>query len=234
MRFGNIDINPVHNPAILDTATWDERAAAEALSGLEPAVWDAIEADAPPISPQITLYRGSAARHGASAFTLAGLADGQQVFIEIGSAEGQPELGAPFTTIPLAAGRQARAYRTDAAIIDRYCQIIRPDKGPQPLGAIPRIGAGSRMSAAMFPGSYRAMDACGFAANTIQNSVRELELLENILAGRPPEAIYYPGFGTVDSGHTGSTFEGLWTYGVLAALQAKAGSATAPTPITSR
>ena len=61
------------------------------------------------------------------------------------------------------------------------------DQAPQPLGAIPRIGAGSRMSAALFPGSYRAMDACGFAANTIQNSVRELELMENILAGRQPE-----------------------------------------------
>jgi hypothetical protein len=184
-------------------------------------VWAAIEANEPLVSPRITPYRGSAGRHDASAFTLAELADGQQVFIEIGPAERQSELGVPFTTIPLPTGRRMCAYRTDAAIIDRYCQIIRPDKGPQPLGAIPRIGAGSRMSAAMFPGSYRAMDACGFAANTIQNSVRELELLENILAGRPPEAIYYPGFGTVDSGHTGSTFEGLWTYGVLAALQSE-------------
>jgi hypothetical protein len=221
VRFGKIDFNPAHNPAILDTATWDEHAAAEILIGLEPIVWDAIETDAPLGSPQITPYRGSAARHGGSMFTLVGLADGQQAFIEIGPDAGQSDLGAPFATIPLTAGRQARAYRTDATIIDRYCRIIRPDKGPQPLGAIPRIGAGSRMSAALFPGSYRAMDACGFAANTIQNSVRELELLENILAGRPPEAIYYPGFGTVDSGHTGSTFEGLWTYGVLAALQSE-------------
>ena len=78
MRFGNIDIAPAYNPAILDTATWDERAAAEILAGLEPAVWDAIEADTPVVSPQITPYRGSAARHGESAFTLAGLADGQQ------------------------------------------------------------------------------------------------------------------------------------------------------------
>jgi hypothetical protein len=221
LRFGNIDFNPAHNPAILDTATWDERAAAEILTGLEPALWNAIEADPPVSTPQITPYRGSAARRGASTFTLAGLADGQQVFIEIGPVERPPQLGAPFTTVSLTAGRQVRAYRTDAAIIDLYCRAIRPDKGPQPLGAIPRIGAGSRMSAAMFPGSYRAMDACGFAANTIQNSVRELELLENILAGRQPEAIYYPGFGTVDSGHTGSTFEGLWTYGVLAALQSE-------------
>lgn len=227
MRFGQIDFNPTHNPAILNTATWDERAATIALRGLEPAVWDAIEAGQPVASAQITTYRGSAGRHGTRAFTLAKLADGQQVFIQIATEqpsefdldERRPELGAAFASLDLGAGRQARAYQTAAETIHRYCLIVRPDKGPRALGAIPRIGAGSRMSAAMFPGTYRAMAACGFAANTIQNSVRELELLENILAGRPPEAIYYPGFGTVDSGHTGSTFEGLWTYGVLAALQ---------------
>ncbi len=219
MRFGKIDFNPAHNPAILDSATWDEEAAGADLAALDPALWDTIEMPPSSAAAAITLFHGSAARRDASAFTLAGLLDGQQVFVAIGPADAPAPLGTPFTTRPLAGGRQLRAYRTDAAAIDRYCQLLRPDKGPQPLGAIPRIGAGSRMSAAMFPGSYRAMAACRFAANTIQNSVRELELVENILAGRPPEAIYYPGFGTVDSGHTGSTFEGLWTYGVLAALQ---------------
>jgi hypothetical protein len=219
MRFGQIDFNPAHNPAILDSATWDQTGAATALAGIDPAGWEAVADPTGRAVAPLTLYPASAARQGASAFALTRLPDGQRVFIQAGPADAPAPLGTPFVTQPLAAGRQLRAYRTDAAVIDRYCQHLRPDKGPQALGAIPRIGAGSRMSAAMFPGTYRAMAAHRFAANTIQNSVRELELLENILAGRPPEAIYYPGFGTVDAGHTGATFEGLWTYGVLAALQ---------------
>lgn len=219
MRFGQIDFHPGRNPAILDSATWDQEAAAAVLAGVDPAGWAAIADPTARAAPPLTLYPASAARQDASAFALAGLPDGQQVFLQIGPADAPAPLGTPFATWPLPENRGLRAYRTDAAVIDRYCQRLRPDKGPQALGAIPRIGAGSRMSAAMFPGSYRAMTTCDFAANTIQNSVRELELLENILAGRPPEAIYYPGFGAVDSGHTGSTFEGLWTYGVLAALQ---------------
>lgn len=219
MRFGQIDFDPTHNPAVLDSATWDQTAAAAVLASLDPAGWEAIANPAGRAVTPLLLYPASAARQDASAFALAGLPDGQQVFLQVGPAEAPAPLGTPFAAWALPSGRQLRAYRTDAAIIDRYCRLLRPDKGPQALGAVPRIGAGSRMSTAMFPGAYRAMAAHGFAANTIQNSVRELELLENILAGRPPEAIYYPGFGTVDAGHTGSTFEGLWTYGVLAALQ---------------
>ncbi len=221
MRFGQIEFNPARNPAILDTATWDEEAAAAAVRGLEPAVWEAVEAGQPFVSPQVTIHGPAHGRCEGSAFALATLADGQQIFISLGPANAPAPLGTPFTTQPLSVGQELRVYRTDAATIDRYVRRVRPDKGPRPLGAISRIGAGSRMSTAMFPATYRAMAACGFAANTIQNSVRELELLENILAGRPPEAIYYPGFGVVDSGHTGSTFEGLWAYGVLAALQSE-------------
>ncbi len=219
MRFGRIEFDPGRNPAILDTVTWDEQAAAEAVRRLEPAVWEAIVAGQPFVSPQVTVVGAALGRCEGSAFALAALADGQQVFVSLGPANASAPLGTPFAVEPLADGQELRLYRTDAATIDRYVRRVRPDKGPRPLGATPRIGAGSRMSTAMFPATYRAMVACGFAANTIQNSVRELELLENILAGRPPEAIYYPGFGVVDSGHTGSTFEGLWTCGVLAALQ---------------
>src|SRR5207253_10360442 len=59
----------------------------------------------------------------------------------------------------------------------------------------------------------------GFAANTIQNSVRELNLLEDLLQGRPPATNYACGFGTIETGYTGSTYEGLLVAGVLAALK---------------
>ncbi|UCF17281.1 MAG: hypothetical protein JSW59_07425, partial [Phycisphaerales bacterium] len=53
----------------------------------------------------------------------------------------------------------------------------------------------------------------------IQNSVREVNLLDDVLAGRPPSLNYMANFGRVPEGHTGSTFEGLWVAGVLQALK---------------
>ena len=223
MRFGKIGFDPAHNPAILDTAAWDEAAAVQMLAAVDADFWraarEAGRSDATPPAGPVTLYPGSAAVVEGSAWFLAGLPDAQQLFVAIGPERGESPPGPAIATIPVGPRERVAAYLTDAAIIDRYCRTIRPDKGPQPLAAIPRLGIGARMSAAMWPGVYRAMDQGRFAANTIQNSVRELELLENILAGKPPEAIYYPGFGVVEAGHTGATFEGLWTYGVLEALK---------------
>ncbi len=75
------------------------------------------------------------------------------------------------------------------------------------------------MTTAVWPGVFEAMRTYGFAANPVQNSVRELSTLDDVLAGRPPERNYACGFGTIESGYTGSTYEGLWVAGVLAALQ---------------
>jgi hypothetical protein len=110
-------------------------------------------------------------------------------------------------------------YGTDAAAIDHFVRFIRPDKGPKALGPIPRLGIGSRMSTAVWPGVWQAMDEYGFCANAIQNSVRELNLLDELLAGRPARTNYLFNFGTIQEGHTGSTFEGLWVAGVLEALK---------------
>ncbi len=60
-----------------------------------------------------------------------------------------------------------------------------------------------------------------FAANGIQNSLRELNLLDDVLAGKPPHTNYLFSFGSIDEGHTGSTFEGLWVAGVLSALKSE-------------
>jgi hypothetical protein len=89
------------------------------------------------------------------------------------------------------------------------------------MGAVPRLGIGTRMSTSVWPGIWRAMDERKFAANAIQNSVRELNLLEDVLAGRPARTNYLYGFGTLPEGHTGSTFEGLWVAGVLEALKSE-------------
>jgi hypothetical protein len=74
------------------------------------------------------------------------------------------------------------------------------------------------MTTRVWPGIFASMDRTGFAANTIQNSVRELNLLSDIKAGTEPERNYAFCFGEIESGYTGTTFEGLWISGTLAAL----------------
>jgi hypothetical protein len=110
-------------------------------------------------------------------------------------------------------------YPTDAAIIDRFFRLVAPDKGPQALGPVARLGIGTRMTTAVWPAIWEAMAKYGFAANAIQNSVRELNFLGTLLEGRPAEKNIAFGFGAIETGYTGSSFEGLWVSGVLDALQ---------------
>jgi len=110
-------------------------------------------------------------------------------------------------------------YKTGAAVIDRFFRFVSPDLGPKAMGAVPRLGVGTRMTTAVWPGIFQAMDTCSFASNAIQNSVRELNLLDSLLAGQPADRNYAFNFGTIESGYTGSSFEGLWVSGVLEALK---------------
>jgi len=75
------------------------------------------------------------------------------------------------------------------------------------------------MTTAVWPAIWEAMAQGGFATNAIQNSVRELNFLETLLEGRPAEQNIAFGFGTIETGYTGSSFEGLWVAGVLDALK---------------
>lgn len=178
------------------------------------------EGRSPSPNERCVVYPGSCAEHGASVFFLAGLADGQQVFVELRTDGENTLLAEPINSRSLEDGTRITVYRTDAATIDRYVSMIRPDKGPKALGAKPRLGVGSRMSVAAWPGVWGAMSKGNFSANPIQNSVREVNLLEDVLAARPPRLNYLANFGRLEEGHTGSSFEGLWVAGVLEALKA--------------
>jgi hypothetical protein len=225
MRFETLEIEPQKNPAVLDTATWEPASAWRSLSAVDESyfasVSQAIREKTPlPLDKGCAVYTGSCAEHREKAFCLARFADGQYVFLEIGAdGEGGP-LEDPIGIRSLSNGAHMAAYRADASTIDRYVRMIRPDKGPKVLGAVRRLGIGARMSTACWPGVWRAMHRYGFQANPIQNSVREVNLLDDLLAGRPARLNYLPNFGRVEEGHTGSTFEGLWVAGVLEALKA--------------
>jgi hypothetical protein len=229
MRFGKIEMNPARNPAVLDTATWDPQSAWSLVSAVDDSHWNAVEnavrQGRPSLREGCAVYSGSCAQYQASVFFLIRLTDGQHVFVELGPDANEGVLEEPIGTRRLEQGTHLAVYPTDADTVERYVSDVRPDKGPRALGATPRLGVGSRMSTAAWPGVWQAMDKCDFSANPIQNSVREVAVLEDILAGRPPRTNYLANFGTLQEGHTGSTFEGLWVAGVLGALKADSSTA---------
>lgn len=223
MLFGKFDINPSTSPGVLDTATWDRAAAAaeihrhrERWASLSDAVGDAATSRRPG-TPEATVIKVSGSSR--EVIALAALSDGQRVFLQIGGLSKGSDLGRPFFQLQLREKLLLAAYPADAAVIDRFCTTLALSNGPRALGGTPRLGIGTRMTTRLWPGIFAAMQRHGFAANAIQNSVRELNLLSDLTSGAAPERNYASGFGTIESGYTGSTFEGLWVAGVLAALE---------------
>jgi len=224
MKFGKLELDPARNPGVLDTATWDHTAAWRTI---QEAKCDWIEVrnrlgtgeGAAFGSSGLQLHGPSAANVGSSVISLVTLPDGQEVMVQIGQESLEALGGEVIGRKRLATGEHVAVYPTDAAVLERYCRCFKPDKASRSLGAKPRLGVGSRMTTSVWPGTFRAMTKKGFATNSIQNSIRELNLLENLLAGAPPETNYSTGIGTVECGWAGSTYEGLWVAGVLAALK---------------
>jgi hypothetical protein len=235
MKFGRLEINPTLSPGVLDTATWDREAACAAVQAMDDTYWpalvDAAVTCAPlPATAALTPYASSAAWYQDAFCCLTGLADGQQVFLEIGRRAGDDPLGAPIAgkswserqpgpQPPTPNPQSLALHPTDAPVIDRFFRLVAPDKGPRALGPVPRLGIGTRMTTAVWPAIWQAMARGGFAANAIQNSVRELNFLETLIEGRPAEKNIAFGFGTIETGYTGSSYEGLWVAGVLDALK---------------
>ena len=221
--FQKLRINPATNPAILDTATWDPEAAWQVVTQVGES-WASAQAALEMGNhwagvPQIPLQISSVVHRGAAKFFLAGLPDGQQVFVELGHGGGSNVLGTPLGVNRLDHGLPVSAYPTSASVLDRFCRLLAPHKGPQAMGSVPRLGIGCRMTTAVWPAVFDAMQKYSFASNPIQNSVRELNLLDDLLAGNPPSRNYACGFGTIETGYTGSTYEGLWVAGTLAGLR---------------
>jgi hypothetical protein len=223
-----LTFDPARNPAVLDTVTWDvdgakERVRQFSLDALEPVAAAAlngqVNATELPDLEGALLHDASVGRKGAAAAFLAELDDGQQVFVEVLPSGSAPALGDPIGQRDLENGTQLACHAADAATIDRYFREYNPEKGSRALGSTPRLGVGVRMTTACWPAILKAMETGGFSANIIQNSVRELNRLAPILNAEPAEQNYACGFGTIETGYTGSTYEGLWVSGVLDALK---------------
>jgi tagaturonate epimerase len=223
MKFGQLEFNPAVNPGVLDTGTWNLTSAWEAVQTAD-YDWAAAKRAATerrPLPPGERLkgHDPSVACRPEAVYFLASLPDGQDVILGVGRKEEAALLGPPLGQCPLPSGDWLTAFPTDDAVLDRFCRKLEPEKGPRALGATPRLGIGTRMTTAVWPAIFETMQRRGLAANALQNSVRELNLLEDLRAGQPPEKNYSTGIGTVECGWTGSTYEGLWVAGVLAALK---------------
>jgi len=224
MTFGKLRIDPAKNPAVLDTATWDEAAIRERVQAVGADWWTQLAdslagGKALPSHSGIFAYSSSSGRVETSDFVLLGFPDSQYAFSQVANSQSDRFFPTPLTTVSLTSGKQIFIYPATAANVDCYVRNIRPDKGPQALGCEPRIGIGTRMSTSVWPAIYPAMRKYRFAANAIQNSMRELNCLNNLLAGNPSAMNYLFSFGAIEEGHTGSTFEGLWLAGVIEALK---------------
>ena len=223
-KFGIVEMDPARNPAVLDTGTWDAENVRRVLRAIDSRYWISLDEAALrgvpfPHSARLTAYNGSLCALRGNHFFVAKLEDGQHIFVQTGEDSGEALGGASIVRIQLNEGRWLNVFPTDAATIDRFCRFVCPQKAPKALGGVPRLGIGVRMTTSVWPAVWPVMGRLGFAANAIQNSLRELNLLSDVLAGRAAHENYLFSFGSIEEGHTGSTFEGLWTAGVLEAVK---------------
>jgi hypothetical protein len=224
MKFGKLELDPAVNPAVLDTETWSPSSAWNILSrasiNWEQLSRDNLESGDILATPKTQVWRSSVGHSDGSTWCLATLSDRQSVLCCFGPSQRRDVL--PSQAIgqqQLEGGDWLTAYAANSANVDRYCREFVPEKGPRALGTTPRLGIGTRMTTQVWPGAFEAMHTRDMAANSIQNSIRELSLLADLLNARPPEINYSTGIGTIETGWTGSTYEGLWLAGTLAAIK---------------
>ncbi len=201
--FGKLTIDPTTNPAILDTISWDPEAVKKQVA-----------------DQHIVEEVHTTAWNQNKRYSIGTLADGQQVIMADSSADNL-FAGSSIATMKSLDGSSKKLYELSYDNLHTYVHKLLPRKAPRALGSIPRLGIGVRHSTCLWPGIWKAMNRGDFSANAIQNSVRELNLLDSLKAGIPPRTNYLFSFGSVQEGHAGSTFEGLWTYGVASALSSE-------------
>ena len=225
MTFGRLQLDPAHNPAVLDTATWQPEAVVAALAAVPAKDWNRVRrhvqrgAQAAAVGPFRFGVPGPLPAAG-GAWVATRLEDGQQALLLFRQGSAPAGLAAPLASRALAEGWTVDLLAAEIGGVAAFVRVVAPERGPRALGPVARLGIGTRMSTTVWPGIWEAVRRRPMATNAIQNSVRELNLLSDLTSGAAPRVNYLFGFGRLEEGHTGSTFEGLWLAGVLSALQA--------------
>lgn len=238
---GEITFKPAYCPAVIDTATWDvERAKAflrASFSFLGPVamkVMDCTLTEQEASSDQVTLFPASIRTHNGFRFVLARFPDGQRALLAVGVGNSSSALlqqrfdGVHVETLPGSRGSEVWVSLIPATMdnIRNFVNNVAPSFGPRPMGATPRLGIGDRMTSLVFPGGFDALVSMKLPGNIIQNSIgRELLPMHKIVSSEPAPQTYLPGLGTLYTGHTGASIEGLWLEGTLWGIQLGADAA---------
>lgn len=242
MQINGINLNPAVNPAVLDTITWDVEAALEALDKTEyplKAIAGIVRTSelaggdiektraevGAAVSPndRFAVFAHSVASKNGDVYALAALKDGQRVFISIRRPDAKPlmpDIWEKTFDVAESGKLTVRVSPVNTETVRTFVTVIAPQFGPRALGAKPRLGIGNRQSAMVWPGIFEALRKTGIEAEIIQNSAyRELAPVSFILSPPASEVTYLPGHGSLNIGHTGSSIEGLWLAGVVAAIE---------------
>ncbi len=247
MATHDVEFDPAVNPAVLDTLTWNEEAAAASCAGAQerigafaagaaagaaaagaaatPATRAASAAQAAAaaamcVQGSIELFPHSASSSAFGPYVLARCPDGQRVFVCVGLGWSRSEWADEAIATIGHSDLVVRIVPVNMRTVRHFVTAVAPGKGPTALGRAPRLGVGCRQTVMVWPGVFEAMREMGMSAEIIQNSAyRELAPMSLILAPPGDEAAYLPGHGRINVGHTGSSVEGLWLAGVVAALE---------------
>lgn len=232
MIINNIEIDPGANPAVLNTLTWDTdqalaqvKDAGDDLSVLERCVMssggnvDSLKSIlAGAVTRSLRFAPESAALAQGAGYLLVRLPDNQRVLFSASIAGKRP----PFAVVGEVRTGLVKGYISpvDVESVPVFLKSINSSCAPSPAGTQPRLGVGNRQTTTVWPGIFKAMRDLGGPGEIIQNSAyRELAPQSFILAPPSPEAAYLPGHGSLNIGHTGSSIEGLWLQGAVAALE---------------
>lgn len=232
MATRDLQLDPAVNPAVLDTLTWNEKVAAAFCTGnagriqafasavLEGAsVQDAAET-AMRVEGKLELLPNSASRSSFGACVLARCPDEQRVFVCVGPAWSESTWVSDAITTVGDSERTAYVIPVNMRTTRYFVAKVAPGKGPTALGRAPRLGVGSRQTVNVWPGVFEAVRQTGTPSEIVQNSAyREVAPMSVILSSPGDEVAYLPGHGSLNVGHTGSSIEGLWLAGVVAALE---------------
>jgi len=231
MNATKLDLDPARNPGVLDTLTWDPEAAVRQVTGfrdqlkeIERAAISSSSIDhfranlARVDGGELKLFPDSLVLDGGTGYILAALPDGQRLFLSASVTGAKPAL----ETIGEVCMGWVSAYICPVNLksVAKLTGEIAGKFGPTALGAVPRLGIGSRQTVTVWPGVFQALTQIGAPAEAIQNSAyRELAPMDAILSPPSSEAAYLPGHGGLSIGHTGASIEGLWLSGVVCAME---------------
>lgn len=231
MVLNGIEIDPARNPGTLDTITWDPEAAVrlilqnqDDLKAIQQVIMSSGSVEefrkqlAQVKTKGIEFFSESVSLFDDIGYMLVGLPDGQRVFLSASVYGNKPVM----VTIGEVALGMVKAYISPVNLetVSIFVTGIAPQFGPKAAGSASRMGIGNRQTVTVWPGIFVAMREVGGPSEIVQNSAyRELAPMDFIMSPPSQEAAYLPGHGSLNIGHTGSSIQGLWLYGVVSAIE---------------